>query len=79
MIWERVSQTAKNKANTIPGKEIHCDADALTPVQMAEELSRLTGKKIKTGGLTRDTFYSDEYKKAMPLELWINYKAILDG
>ncbi|WOO84114.1 NmrA-like family domain-containing protein 1 [Vanrija pseudolonga] len=61
------------------GKEIHCVCDIGSPLEQAAAIFEHLGVTVEVEHLTRERFFSPEFKATLPDELFINYKAILDG
>ncbi|WWC95702.1 hypothetical protein V866_002567 [Kwoniella sp. B9012] len=64
---------------TWSGKDIQICSDSITPLQMAEELSKLSNQNVVTLGLTKEDFYSEKHSKEVWEPLWLNYKSYVDG
>nr|XP_019003427.1 uncharacterized protein I203_03570 [Kwoniella mangroviensis CBS 8507]OCF66888.1 hypothetical protein I203_03570 [Kwoniella mangroviensis CBS 8507] len=64
---------------TWSGKDIQICSDSVTPLQIAEELSKLSNQNVVTLGLTKEDFYSEKHKKEVWEPLWLNYKSYVDG
>ncbi|WVR07940.1 hypothetical protein IAU60_004983 [Kwoniella sp. DSM 27419] len=61
------------------GKVMQIAAEAITPRQMAEVLSELSGKKVITPGLTKEAFYTSEHTSQTWEPAWLHYKAMVEG
>nr|XP_018260144.1 uncharacterized protein I303_07061 [Kwoniella dejecticola CBS 10117]OBR82302.1 hypothetical protein I303_07061 [Kwoniella dejecticola CBS 10117] len=61
------------------GKDMQVCSDMITPLQMAEHLSQLSGRKVVTLGLTKEVFHSEEFKKQLWKPLWLQYRSHVDG
>ncbi|WVQ78563.1 hypothetical protein IAT38_000649 [Cryptococcus sp. DSM 104549] len=61
------------------GKDIYACTDVVTIQQMADTLSAVSGKKVKTSGLTERVFKSQEYKDKIGEELWENWDLFYRG
>jgi hypothetical protein len=53
--------------------------DALSVKEMADTLSRISGKTVKTKEIPDQYFLSDDFQKAIGQELWDNWKLFYDG
>lgn len=53
--------------------------DALTIKEMADVLSKISGKTVQTNSMTEEYFFSEEFKKTVGEELWSNWKLFYDG
>lgn len=58
-------------------KSIQCLGECLTPEEMAKTLSEHLGVQVETAHLTVEQFKSEEFKKTLLHELWLNYLAII--
>lgn len=53
--------------------------DIVSPIEQAAAISQHLGVTVEVEHLTRERFFSPEFKATLPDELFVNYKAILDG
>ncbi|WVQ98913.1 hypothetical protein IAU59_006044 [Kwoniella sp. CBS 9459] len=80
-----VAQTGKwvksafDQPEKYKGKDLETCASDLTVSEMAEVLSKLSGKKVVTNQLNNDAFYSDGLKQALGQELWDNWKLFVEN
>jgi hypothetical protein len=63
----------------VVGKDIQVCADRLTPVEMAEIISKVGGKPVNTLHITLEQFYSPEFKKQVTEPIWANFRAYIEG
>jgi hypothetical protein len=53
--------------------------DNKTIGEMAEILSKMSGKTVNTNQIPEQYFLSDDFKKTLGAELWSNWKLFYDG
>lgn len=46
----------------------------ITPVELAKDIAEVSGKKVDTVHLSESDFFTDEHKKKITEELWINLR-----
>lgn len=51
----------------------------VTPLEMAEVLSKVVGKPVRTLGLTLEEFFSEDFKTDMGETKWERYRAAAEG
>ena len=54
-----------------PGQNLYAVAEFISAREYAEILNRATGKSIKLDEVTKEKFYTDEYRQAVGDELWL--------
>ncbi|OCF36608.1 hypothetical protein I317_00653 [Kwoniella heveanensis CBS 569] len=80
-----VAQTGKwvkaafDQPDKYKGKDLETCTSDLTIAEMADVLSKISGKKVVTNSLNNDAFYSDGLKQALGQELWDNWKLFVEN
>lgn len=59
-------------ADVALGKDIYACTDIITVKEMADQLSAVSGKTVKTNGLPVEVFKSKDFQKKVGQELWDN-------
>lgn len=54
------------------GKDIYACTDVITVKEMAEQLSAVSGKTVKSNGLSVEVFKSEDFQGKIGKELWDN-------
>jgi len=61
------------------GKDVHAVAEFINTYEMAEIITRVSGKKCNFPEISKDTFYSEPYKQKVGNELWLNSQLWVEG
>lgn len=72
-------ETALGQPDKWKGKDMYACTEVLSVGEMAKILSRLSGKDVKTLGLTKEAFQSEGFKKQLGQELWDNWRLFAEN
>ncbi|WVF72003.1 hypothetical protein IAT40_006814 [Kwoniella sp. CBS 6097] len=72
-------KTALDQPDKYKGKDLETVTSDLTISQMADVLSKLSGKKVVTNGLNKEAFDSDGLKQALGQEMWDNWNLFVNN
>ena len=61
------------------GHDMQACGQHLTVAKMAQALSKMSKKDVHTPHITKDQFYSDEFRKRLGEIDWSHFRAFLDG
>lgn len=61
------------------GKELHGAAERISIADMAKVFSEISGKEVKSLGMSDEEFYSPELKEKIGEGKWGNWKLFMDG
>ena len=61
-------------ADRMTGQDVYAITDIITISEVVEIFSEISGKQVKSLGLSKEAFYSDEFKKQVGAEIWDNFE-----